>query len=134
MQTASPRKSAVNRTDIHLCKVQMQKANSLRTPNTKPAAAAQVESVPNCEGSINDRYVGGAWWSALAKPAAVLSLLSHTVAKVDLAALNRLRTNWVFFVFVGLQGNGPSSVSQVFNKQSITSVRINPTQLSRSEV
>ncbi len=59
MQTASPRKSAVNRTDIHLCKLQIQKANSLRTPNPKPAA--QVESVSSYEGSINDRYVGGAW-------------------------------------------------------------------------
>jgi len=60
----------VNRTDIHLCKLQIQQANSLITPNSKPAA--QVESVSSCEGSINDRYVRGAWWSALAKPAAVL--------------------------------------------------------------
>ena len=67
MQTASPRKSAVNRTDIHLCKLQIQTANSLITPNPKPAA--QVESVSSCEGSINDRYVGGAWWSALANVA-----------------------------------------------------------------
>jgi len=59
------------------------------TPNPKPAA--QVESVFSCEGSIN-RYVGGAWWSALAKPAAVLFSVSHTAAKVDSVALNRLRT------------------------------------------
>ena len=58
-ETASPRKSAVNRTDRHLCKLLIQKANSLRTPNPKPAA--QVESVSSYEGSINDRYVGGAW-------------------------------------------------------------------------
>ena len=85
MQTASPRKSAVNRTDIHLYKLlyklQTQKANSLITPYPKPAA--QVESVSSCEGSINDQHVGGAWWSALAKPAAVLFSVSHTAAKVD---------------------------------------------------
>jgi hypothetical protein len=90
MQTASPRKSAVNRTNIHLCKLQIQKANSLISPNTKPAV--QVESVSSCEGSINDRYVGGAWWSALAKPAAVLLSVSHVAAKVGSVALNRLRT------------------------------------------
>jgi len=90
MQTASPRKSAVNRTNIHLCKLQIQKANSLISPNTK--AAVQVESVSSCEGSINDRYVGGAWWSALAKPAAVLLSVSHVAAKVGSVALNRLRT------------------------------------------
>ncbi len=90
MQTASPRKSAVNFTDIHLCKLQIQKANSLITPNPKPAA--QVESVSSCEWSINDRYGGGAWWSALAKPAAMLFSVSHTAAKVDSVALNRLRT------------------------------------------
>ncbi len=90
MQTASPRKSAVNRTNKHLCKLQIQKANSLISPNTKPAV--QVESVSSCEGSINDRYVGGAWWSALAKPAAVLLSVSHVAAKVGSVALNRLRT------------------------------------------
>ena len=67
----------------------MQKANSLITSN--PTPAAQVERVSSCEGSINDRYVGGAWWSALAKPAVLFSM-SHTAAKVDSVALNRLRT------------------------------------------
>ncbi len=85
----------MNRTDTHLCKLQIQKANSLITPNPKPAA--QVESVSSCEGSINDRYVRGAWWSALAKPVAVLFSVSHTAAKVDSVALNRLRTEAAAF-------------------------------------
>ncbi len=42
--------------------------------------------------AVNDWYVGGAWWSALAKLAAVLFSVPHAAAKVDSVALNRPRT------------------------------------------
>ena len=55
-----------------LYKPQSQQTNRFPTPRP----TAQAESVSSNTGSFNDWYVGGAWWSALAKLAAVLLLVS----------------------------------------------------------